>query len=377
MVIKSFIIIITFLIIIFLLLLNTINALEISELAEIDSSSPSSTSSSTITTFKKVETILKYIFSIIDTNDFILTSITFYFQKYSQEFNNFRLISPITETINITQDEKDQKFFYIKNLTLDFFVDRKTNYFSNHKELLEKSIIIELYFNEIKFELENNYNYLTLISTEVSSLYLSSNNKIDCLDYFNKFFKEYPSFYKVKSSNAAQEGFIDNSRVFFINVLKNALEQKVNKLFISINLLTYDVLKIFGNTMATKLNCSEEIKTNYNFSYFNITQISINKVDINLDKEIEKVVIEDAKFYGFVWSEYLEEMIYFYFNKNDDERLFSLINKYYMINFNRLLIFCGDINNNYPQIKDGIKDLIQIDYYNVFVQKTKEYLDLK
>ena len=122
-------------------------------------------------------------------------SLTFEYNKYNITFNNFKILKPFTQNLSMNKEtnEKDETFITIGDIMTTFEANVFIQLFTQKDELIDmKPIFFELFFDEIKFKIINNFevqffssNVETLTYKQLDKLNFFSdfNNKIECIFY--------------------------------------------------------------------------------------------------------------------------------------------------------------------------------------------------
>jgi hypothetical protein len=237
--------------------------------------------------FERIENTIKLILSsikgIINRDPF-----SFKCRKYSIEFNNFKLLSPIQK--NIKLNKESENFFIIKDIYINFIIDLDIQLFSDQNNIIkEKSVFIECLFSEIKFKIIDDYN-IEFISFSLDTVNLSPHNKIAELNFFDDF---------NKNNNCT---FIDGDKTVIIEdkniklkeIFVQMFEEKIRFINKNINLLTYDMIYLLNN-------CTKIFENDYYdyISSFQVTKIATNSSFINFDRNQNRITISNLVISGY------------------------------------------------------------------------------
>ena len=194
-------------------------------------------------------------------------SLTFEYNKYNITFNNFKILKPFTQNLSMNKEtnEKDETFITIGDIMTTFEANVFIQLFTQKDELIDmKPIFFELFFDEIKFKIINNFE-VQFFSSNVETL---TYKQLDKLNFFSDFNNKIKCiFYE----DEKEPIILDDMDSKLTEILKKKFDQKIIEKQNNINILTYDMIKIFDNNPFKFLN--------YSFNYVN--DLSLKK--INLD----------------------------------------------------------------------------------------------
>jgi len=233
-------------------------------------------------------------------------SLTFEYEKYNITLKNSKILKLFNKNLTITKEvnDKNETFFNISNIVTTIQCDIIIQLFSQKKEIIKyKSIFFELYFNEIKFKLINNYK-IEFSSSNVESInYINVEN----LDYFSDFNnKKVCIFYEDEKEPILLEDMDSKLIEIFQNKFEEKIKEKQNK----INLFTYDMIQIFDN-YHYKININDYSEFIYIF-FLEPQKFQVEENDINLDLEKNSISIKYFTLKG-VYVYYLLPYMYFNF----------------------------------------------------------------
>ena len=200
------------------------------------------------------------------------TSFSFLYEKYNITFNNFRILKPIINKLNIVEEKSSNETFYIiKDLLITFQAETYIQLFSEENNIMEYgNIFFENIFDDIKFQLINDY----YIKYYESNINLINYKLFDKLDYFSNFNNKNKCYFYEQGKEPIILKDID---LKLKEIFKSNLEKKLNENKKIFNLLTYDMLYIFDNSTA-------EFELNYQYlEYIKINKLKTEMNYINFD----------------------------------------------------------------------------------------------
>ena len=259
------------------------------------------------TELEKIKNVIKAMFTL--KSDTTIPIFSFKFKKIIMKFINFSYFDLSSKNITIIQEDKNK--YILKNITTAFKSEIEVNNFHTTKT----EFLMEVCFDKIIFNNNNYFLYISEITPK--SLYVSKNNQIGKLSYFNEFnnMNEKATFIDENGEKTENVDIIS----IFLDLSKKCLFKKVTNTQKSFNLLTYDLDKILNNIIGKTIFIN-----NYLYDIYKISSIVITNIEIPLK------------------SIYFEEDRLIIDKMNTTGNLFYRIekNKYKLINF-------GFFNNAY------------------------------
>ena len=229
---------------------------------------------------KKLERIGNAINLIISRTDGIIQniSLTLEYEKYNITFKNFNILKPFVQNISLIKEEKskNQSFFSIADIIVAINADLYLQIFSqkDSKEIKYKSVFFEIYFNEIKFELINDFK-IEFNSSKIKSI---NYNNLENLDFFHEFNnKKKCKFYEGEKPFIILEDIDSKLKEIF----KAEFEYKIIDNLKYMNILVYDMIHIFDNFYFNFT--SQEYSYIYNVQVKKI-KFDVKKIDLNFEE---------------------------------------------------------------------------------------------
>jgi hypothetical protein len=224
--------------------------------------------------FKRISNAINLIIS--RTNGIIdKTSLTFEYEKYNISLKNFKILKPLKKDIKITKEINDYNeiIFNLENISTTIQCDIFIQLLAQKKEQIKyKTIFFELYFNEMKFKLINNFR-IEFLSSNAEAI----NYNLKNLEYFSDFNnKKLCIFYEDEKEPILLEDIDSKLKEIF----KNKFEEKIKGKQNNFNLFTYDMIHIFDNY---HYNITTS-KYNY-ITFLEPKKLKVEENDINLDLE--------------------------------------------------------------------------------------------
>jgi len=232
-------------------------------------------------------------------------SLTFEYDKYNITLNNFLLLKPFGKNITINKEIKNKNETFLNiggimttvkaEVTIDIFLQKE-------RQIKSQPIFFEIYFDEIKYKLINNFN-VEYTSLNISSLIYKNINKLDYFSDFNN--KKICFFYETGKEVTILEDVDSKLKEIFLHILEKKIKEKEK----NYNVLTYDMIHLIDTYPYV-------FKTNtFNYIFgLSLKKIELSESDINLNLEENNITINYFILKGtYVFSGYSEED-YFDFN---------------------------------------------------------------
>ena len=179
--------------------------------------------------------VLSRISGIIDS-----LSLTFEYEKYNITLNNFLLLKPFGKNVTINKEIKNKKETFLNidglmttikaDMTIDIFLQKE-------RQIKSQPFFFELYFDEIKYKLINNFS-VEYKSLNISSLIYKNINKLDYFSDFNN--KKICFFYETGKEVTILEDVDTKLKEIFLLVLEKKIKEKEK----NYNVLTYDMIHL-------------------------------------------------------------------------------------------------------------------------------------
>ena len=251
-----------------------------------------------------IELILSRCFGTIEN-----TSLVFQYEKYNISINNLRILKPFNKDLNITKEINNTNEIYFKTLGLNATIqgDILIYLFPKRQEIIEyKSIFFEIYFDNIKFKIINNF-HIEFASLNIESIIY---NNIDNLDYFSDFNNKKSCFLYEEGKDAILLKDYDST---LKKIFKNKFEEKIKKKENIFNLLTYDVIQLFDNYEFNKTyNGSDESKQ---ITSLATKKLKVDEDNININFENNSLSLKSFHLKG-IYEYVIKYQDYFSFDIN-------------------------------------------------------------
>ena len=192
-------------------------------------------------------------------------SLTFQYNKYNITFKNFNIIKPFSPNLWIEKEINENNEIILKIGDIMATIEAKVyiQLFTQKDEIINlKSIFFEMFFDAIKFKLINK-NEIQFVSSNIE---MFSYQSLENLFYFNDFNTAECLFYE-----SEKEPIILVDIDFKLTeILKEKFDKKIIEYQKKINILTYDMIKIFDNS---------PFNSTYDFDY--ITALYVIKMNVD------------------------------------------------------------------------------------------------
>ena len=254
---------------------------------------------------KTIELILSRSFGTIENS----SSLIFQYEKYNISINNLRILKPFNKDLNITKEINNTNEIYFKTLGLNATIqgDILIYLFPKRQEIIEyKSIFFEIYFDNIKFKIINNF-HIEFVSSNIESIIY---NNLDNLDYFSDFNNKKSCFLYEEGKDAKLLKDYDST---LKKIFKNKFEEKIKKKENIFNLLTYDVIQLFNNYEFNKTyNGSDESKQ---ITSLATKKLKVDEDNININFENNSLILKSFHLKG-IYEYVIKYQDYFSFDIN-------------------------------------------------------------
>ena len=322
---------------------------------------------------KQLERIQNAINLIISRTNGIIDKISliFEYEKYNISFKNLRILKPLNKDTKIIKEinNYNELFFNLKNLSVSIRCDVFAKIFSQKKEDIKyKTIFFELYFNEMKFKLINNFR----IELSTSSIETIKYNNLDNFEYFSDFNnKKVCIFYEDEKEPILLEDMDSKLKEIFQNKFEEKIKEKQNKF----NVFTYDLIQIFDN-YHYNITTSE-----YNYiTFLEPKKIKVEENDINLDLEKNLISLKyftlkgiyeyqliPGKYYNFK-LDCIRDKEHFKYERNENiTKLEFIVSDCSVTDDNR------EFETYSSEYYNEIKDIIQKYYSNYLKEISENY----
>jgi hypothetical protein len=165
-------------------------------------------------------------------------SLSIEYRRYHILLDNFKMLKPIFQKdIQFFQEQNiynNETYIKMNGIKITYMVNLNIKLFSNPNNIItDKSFFIDTIFNNVTFQLIDDYN-IEFISCNISSIKIVQNNIISNLDYFNDFNDIF---------NEEGKNYLNNLK----NIFTNSFSEKLIELEKNFNLLAYDMILIINN----------------------------------------------------------------------------------------------------------------------------------
>jgi hypothetical protein len=299
---------------------------------------------------KQLERFKNSIYLLISRTKGIInnTSFIFEYEKYNITLVNFFILKPFSKnlTINKEKNENNETILNLNNIAVTIKADIIIKLLARKDEqIYYNSIFFELYFNEIKFKLINNF-YIEFYSSNIESFIYNNLENLSIFSEFNE--KKICIFYEEEKEPIMLEEYDSKLKEIF----REKFEEKIIDRQKYFNLLTYDLIHILDNYPYYF-----ESNAFYYIMELFIKKFNVEENDINLNIENNSISINYFKLNGkYLYSGFTN--LYFDFN------ITCYLNGEHF-NFKR--------NNNETYIKFSLKDCVIKDNNYDFETYTEDY----
>ena len=284
---------------------------------------------------KQLERFKNSIYLLISRTKGIInnTSFIFEYEKYNITLVNFFILKPFSKnlTINKEKNENNETILNLNNIAVTIKADIIIKLLARKDEqIYYNSIFFELYFNEIKFKLINNF-YIEFYSSNIESFIYNNLENLSIFSEFNE--KKICIFYEEEKELIMLEEYDSKLKEIF----REKFEEKIIDRQKYFNLLTYDLIHILDNYPYYF-----ESNAFYYIMELCIKKFNVDENDINLNIENNTISINYFQLNGnYLYSGFTN--LYFDFN------ITCYLNREHF-NFKR--------NNNETNIKFSLKDCV-------------------
>jgi len=325
---------------------------------------------------KRIEEAIKYTISNYENIPIKNDSIIFKYEKYKIICNNFRLINPDLENITISntssQSDLNYYIYYLENIEFTFIFNIEIIHNSDFK-VEEDNNFLEINCPKIsyKYDLKNDFLYFDSIDfSESISFYLNNDIGIDTLDYYNEAKNKNKCLCKFESAENYEEEFPE---VYMIRFLKYLLSYYISEIEANDILLTYDIRKIFSNTL---IKIDKFDASNLNYIKYNKILIPFDKIETIKNNNERKLLIHQIKLFGvFNLTKYNKEYEFnFELNEEKNQKI-ELFNRNLIFNFTDILIDTNfdEKSGNKTQIIEILKSAVINNYSKILIDSNKKY----
>ena len=301
------------------------------------------------------------------------TSLTFEYEKYNISLKNFKILKPLKKDIKLTKEinEHNEIIFNLENISATIQCDIFIQLFAQKKENIKyKTIFFELYFNEMKFKLINNF-HIEFLSSNVEAI----NYNLKNLEYFSDFNnKKLCIFYEDEKEPIILEDIDSKLKEIF----KNKFEEKIKEKQNNFNLFTYDMIQLFDN-YHYNMTITDYKEFNYIF-FLEPQKFLVEENDINLDLEKNSIKIKYFTLKG-IYIYYLLPNQYFNFvmkcQKNKEHFIYERNENTTKMEF--ILSDCSITDNNYQFETESLSynpeiiEVLQKYYINYLKESAEKY----
>lgn len=305
--------------------------------------------------FEKIKNAIISIFELYSDEN--ISSFSFKYPNFLLKFINFRIFSLDKKNINIIQDNDNTKYI-LNNITLIF----KSEIEINNLKLSTIEFLLEINYD--RFLIKRNDNFLNLEDIIPNSLYISENNHIRKLSYFDAFNNNQKATYFDENNKKFEN--IDIHSVFY-DISKTLIFKKIINIQKSFNILTYDFDIILNNIIGKSYICSDYVTRIYKISSIQMENIEIPLKSINIKENI--LFIKDMNINGiFCYINTGLKIINFSINNMDNYCIFD--KEHFNINLKEDKInYDGNSppkNNVYEALKNCLDDFIKEEIMNYY-----------
>ena len=204
-------------------------------------------------------------------------SLSVEYKRYHILLDNFKMLKPVSpKDIQSIQEQNiynNETYIKVSGIKITYMANLNIKLFSNNNKIItDKSFFIDTIFNNVTFQLINDYN-IEFISCNISSIKIVQNNIISNLDYFNDFNDIF------NGDGGEGKNYLNNLK----NIFTDLFSEKLMELEKNFNLLAYDMILIINNHTGNIINDMtiiidlkiDKILTKNNF-------IKLNKKDNNI-----------------------------------------------------------------------------------------------
>ncbi len=322
---------------------------------------------------KRIEKAVIYMLSTLENiAPYDSRSVTLKYSKYKIFFNNFRIISPITDNISLSKFSEDSNIYIFNNITFGFIYDI-TIYFAQEKYTFIKDNYLESTFTSMSFKFDENYDFLSFESfgdLNSDNNLLKFNMDINLLDFFKEFNERKPCLSIIDKEETQYQLRDPNEFImtFLQNLTKKFYIKKVEDISI---LLSYDAYEILNNSLGT-IDCSDKTKNKYHIIYITINKILIPHDEIELNRYLKsKLLIHQLKIIGKYFSSKHNTEIDFKVEL-DESNAIILYNKKVNFYFDKLIYTCF-FCKEHPEELESLKFAFENDYGNYIKEIVNNY----
>ena len=321
---------------------------------------------------KRIEGAVKYILSQLENKSgaFYYQPFTFKYNKYKISFSNFKLLSPIIDSITINKTSSDSSIFEFNNITFGFLFDITIYFNDNINKYNKENNYVELILSSLYFNFDDYDEFITFdsfgdINSNLNDI--KTNFDFETLDYFKELKESKTCLCKKNNENIYKEV---NSKIFFLNYLQELISSIFPGLERLNILLTYDAYMIFNSTLE-KINCSRN-----NLDYIKINKILIRSDQISIQSNFRnKLWIDQIKYIGIYYSSFYNQEFEFFFELEDNEinkNVITLMKEKLQFNLENIIIVCK-LCDNHPNVKNDLKIAIKNDYGDFLKKEVNNY----
>ena len=314
---------------------------------------------------ERLENAIKFMISSLK-GELKNISLLLEYKRYHILINNFRMLKPLfSNDIQFIQEENiyNEKYIKLKETKITYIADLSIKLLSNPYYLIkDKAFFIDTNFNNITFQIINDYN-IEFISSNISFIKIVQNNAISNLDYFNDFNNSINNIFNEEGKNYLNK---------FKNIFIDSFSQKILEIEKNINLLTYDMILIINNQTSNVISDMDYIID------FTIDKILTKNNFINLNKEDNIIKISNLTIFG-KYTLYFDEDIIFNITCEDNNEYFVYERKEQNTNIEINIKKCKiefDIvlfDIDYTEIKDDFDTAMKNDYPNKLKENADNY----
>ena len=322
---------------------------------------------------KRIEGAVKYILSQLENKSgaFYYQPFTFKYNKYKISFTNFKLLSPIIDSITFNnKTSSNSSIFEFNNVTFGFLFDITIYFNDNINKYYKEDNYVDLALSSLYFYYDDYDEFITLhsfgdINSNLNDI--KTNFDFKTLDYFKELKERKTCLCKKNNENIYKEV---NSKTFFLNYLQELISS-LFPAFERLNiLLAYDAYMIFNSTLV-KINCSGN-----HLDYIKINKILIRSDQISIQSNFRnKLWIDQIKYIGIYYSSLYNQEFDFFFELEDNDinkNVITLMKGKMQFNLDNINIVCK-FCDNHPNVKNDLKIAIKNDYGDFLKKEVNSY----